>query len=168
MISISIPYEFISRHARLDWSDVAYGLENRYIAPKVAIETAVSRLCEDDSASVEEVELAGLSEAESVYELVERLSENEFRENEERKNKWLFLVLAWLYEIKESLDDPLSLVEEVYSDFDYPQELATFVRYMPMDGPDLGSKEANEARLYENWKTYLDQMSEFLKWGEQG
>ncbi|RYE51739.1 MAG: hypothetical protein EOP21_00575 [Hyphomicrobiales bacterium] len=27
---------------------------------------------------------------------------------------------------------------------------------MPMDEPDLGSRELNERRLYERWKRYLD------------
>ena len=48
---------------------------------------------------------------------------------------------------------------EVYSDFGYPPRIAGFVRYMPAEQPDLGSRELNEQRLYENWKRYLDQTS---------
>jgi hypothetical protein len=159
MILYTIPYEFILKHTRLDWSEVAYGLDNGYIAPDVAIEAAVSRLCEDDSASADEVELAGLSRGDIVTELVERLSGYEFSENEESKDKWLFLVLAWLYEIRESLDDPRRLIEEVYEHFDYPEEMSAFVRDMYTEDPYLKSKEANEARFYAYWKTYLDEAS---------
>jgi hypothetical protein len=66
------------------------------------------------------------------------------------------LVLAWIYEHRGAFLDPLQTVEEVYADFGYPERIAGFVRYMPMDGPDLGSREANEQRLMERWKEYLD------------
>lgn len=62
---------------------------------------------------------------------------------------------AWLFERRASVHDPLGMVEEVYSDFGYPPEIAAFVRYMPMVGPDLGNREQNEARLYDHWKSYL-------------
>lgn len=48
------------------------------------------------------------------------------------------------------------MVEEIYADFGYPPELAAFVRYMPMVGPDLGTTTLNEARMYERWQAYLD------------
>lgn len=65
------------------------------------------------------------------------------------------LVLAWIYENREGVADPLGIVEEIYADFDYPGEVAPFVRYMPMSGPDLCSREKNEERMYGNWKAYL-------------
>ncbi|MCB9913053.1 MAG: hypothetical protein H6827_08665 [Planctomycetes bacterium] len=36
--------------------------------------------------------------------------------------------------------------------------MASFVRYMPKVGPDSGSREANERRLFERWKRYVDEM----------
>jgi hypothetical protein len=65
-------------------------------------------------------------------------------------------VLAWLYERRDELPDPLACVDEVYADFDYPPQIARLVRYMPMDGPDLGSREANERRMFERWREYLE------------
>lgn len=75
----------------------------------------------------------------------------------EMEAKWLYLVLDWLYQHRADLADPLQTVEEVYADFGYPECLSSFVRYMPMQGPDLGSRAANEARLFERWKSYLDE-----------
>jgi hypothetical protein len=68
-------------------------------------------------------------------------------------------VLAWFYEHRAEVPDPLQRVEEVYADFGYPEQLAKFVRYMPMEGPDLGSREANERRLFERWKRYVDDVA---------
>ena len=38
-----------------------------------------------------------------------------------------------------------------------PKRIEKFVRYMPMVGPHLGSREAAERRLFERWKQYLDE-----------
>ncbi|HFC6348968.1 TPA: DUF2247 family protein, partial [Neisseria lactamica] len=45
-----------------------------------------------------------------------------------------------------------------YADFDYPEEIESFVRYMPpKDGyiPSAHSNEENIARLYVHWERYL-------------
>jgi hypothetical protein len=75
----------------------------------------------------------------------------------ELRAKWLCVVLAWIFEHRNEYADPLRAVEEVYADFDYPARIASFVRYMPSDDPDLGSRELNEARLYEKWQSYLQE-----------
>ena len=69
--------------------------------------------------------------------------------------KWLYLALAWLFENRDSVSDPLVQVEMIYADFDYPPEITSLVYYMPCDEPDLGSRELNEARIYANWENYL-------------
>jgi hypothetical protein len=156
----NIPYDFIRERVCLGWPDVSYALEQQLIAPKVAIEKATERLCEANSASDDEVELAGLSESDSIMEIVLRLAKAGNASTEEDvRAKWLYIVLGWLFENRESVNDALGVVEEVYSDFGYPREVALFVRYMPMVGPDLGNREQNEARLYVYWKNYIDEAS---------
>lgn len=153
-----IPYEFISQRVKVGWNEIKFGLDHQLTTPKTAIEKATQQLCDTDTASPEVIELAGLAASEPVADLITRLAKAETSPDDEYvKAKWLYLALAWLFENRESLVDPLSLVEEVYSDFDYPREIASFVRYMPMEGPDLKNREQNEARLFDNWKAYLDQ-----------
>jgi hypothetical protein len=50
-------------------------------------------------------------------------------------------------ENKDSYSDPLVLVEQLYADFNYPETIASFVRYMPSEEPDLGYLELNEVHL---------------------
>jgi hypothetical protein len=53
----------------------------------------------------------------------------------------------------------LETVEAIYADFDYPEEVAQFVRYMPVtDGydPSCYSAEESQARLFEKWQGYLE------------
>ena len=152
-----IPYEFISQRVPMTWTDVRFGLDNQLLKPKAAIDKATQQLCDTDAASKEVVELASLVESESVIDLVTHLAKAETEpSNEIVKAKWLYLVLAWLFENRESLVDPLQIVEGVYSDFDYPRQIKSFVRYMPMKEPNLGNREQNEARLFDHWKAYLD------------
>jgi hypothetical protein len=160
MTVTDIPYEFISQRAELNWNEIKFGLDQQLIKPKAAINRATEHLCATDAGPKELVELASRTESESVAELVFRLADAETPPTDEQmKAKWLYLVLAWLFENRESLVDALGMVESVYSDFDYPKEIAPFVRYMPMDGPDLGNREQNEARMFDRWKTYLDRAS---------
>jgi hypothetical protein len=160
MTVTDIPYEFVSQRVELGWNEIKFGLDQRLIKPKAAIDRATEQLCAADGAQKEAVELASRTENESVAELVLRLADAEKPPTDERmKAKWLYLVLAWLFENRQSLVDALGMVESVYSDFDYPKEVAPFVRYMPMDGPDLGNREQNEARLFDRWNTYLNRAS---------
>lgn len=65
--------------------------------------------------------------------------------------KWTYLELKAAYDLRDRLNDPLGVVEEVYADFDYPAPVAAFVRYMP---PPPGAPVGEEA-LYKRWSTYL-------------
>lgn len=160
MITAKIPYEFIRQRAKLNWNEIMFGLEHEFISPEAAINKASDRLNSGEDVSNKEIELAGLPKSESVTDLVTSLASAEAAPSDENiRALWLYLVLAWLYEKRNTIADPLGAVEEVYSDFGYPGEIAAFVRYMPMTGPDLSSRTKNEERLYDYWKTYLDERS---------
>ena len=157
MAIVEIPYELICQRVELDWNDIKFGIEHQLVKPKAAVEKATEQLREVNRAPKEVIELAGLAASESVVDLVSRLARAETSTGDAYvKAKWLYLVLDWLFDYRASLVDPLEMVETVYSDFDYPKEIASFVRYMPMNGPDLGNREQNEARLFDRWKEYLD------------
>lgn len=108
------------------------------------------------------VELAGLSKSDvsMVGELLDRLANNSTDEdNIEAKAKWLYLQLAWLFENRLTIDDPLGEVEKIYADFDYPEDVASFVRYMPASDeydPSMHSADENLLRLMTKWEGYLE------------
>lgn len=158
MIILKIPYEFISQRAKICWNDILFAIEHQLVTPELAIDKAKEISSNQENILKEESELASSPKDEPVVELVSRLASAEAHPTEEEISaKWLYLALAWLYNNRDSVADPLSIVEEIYADFDYPREIAPFIRYMPMVGPDLGSREKNEQRLYDYWKEYLDQ-----------
>jgi hypothetical protein len=156
IVRLRIPYSFVRSRVRISWRDALFGLTNELLDPLAAIELAAEQV--DERADPILVALAAGAN-DWVLQRVERLAENESpRSDDEIRDKWLYLVLAWIYENRDRFPDPLQRVEEVYADFGYPEPLAKFVRYMPMEGPDLGSREANERRLFERWKQYLDEV----------
>ncbi|MBE1496347.1 hypothetical protein H4696_003447 [Amycolatopsis lexingtonensis] len=44
---------------------------------------------------------------------------------------WIYLSLAWIYQSNLTEDALLNVIEELYSDFEYPEEMEGFVKYMP-------------------------------------
>jgi len=157
-MNIRLNYEFICKKAILSWNDILYGVNNRIISSDVAIEHAVFIISkgEDDNKGL--LELASLYKGEDIHPHIDKLAEAEsVEDNEVIIEKWLYLLLTWIYENRENYDDPLSMVEQLYGEFDYPDSIINFVRYMPTDEPSLGSLELNEARLYDKWKDYLNE-----------
>jgi hypothetical protein len=128
LIKLNIPSTFILERTRLSRREILYGVEN------------------------------DLLERAPVPGLVEELAGHEPQPESTIRDKWLYLVLAWVYEQQANFEEPLRTVEEIYADFGYPPHIASFVRYMPSDEPDLG-RELNERRLYTKWKQYLDEAS---------
>lgn len=157
LIKLNITPSFIKERTHLTWREALFGIDNELLSPGAAVDFAADQLAMFDDAASELITLAGLSAEEPTRDLVKQLADAEPQQDQEvMRNKWLYLALAWIFEHRGSFPDPLRTVEEVYSDFGYPEAVASFVRYMPMEEPDLGSTEANERRLYEKWKRYLE------------
>lgn len=159
-----IPWSFLRKWTRLSWREAAVGYHNHWLDWASAVDLACDCLAEgQDDALV--VELASISgpDAHAVGELLDKLASVSSEVVATSPNeKWLYLILLWLYECRQSVDDPLEEVEGIYADFDYPEDVAPFVRYMPpTDGYDPSSHSVaeNQARLYENWKGYLERMA---------
>jgi hypothetical protein len=149
-MNLKIPWAFIRSRAHLTWREVEFGLQNGWLTDEAAIDIAISHVtASDDSPDV--VELASVLPHErcKVPEIVRRLTK---RGPECSKDKWLFLLLAWLYEHRDDIEEPLGGVEELYADFDYPEEMASFVRYMPPQDPS----RVGESYLFDAWRRYLD------------
>lgn len=160
-LSRNFNYDYITKKVKLTWDDIVYGIENGYVSPDIAIEHAISEVarCEEYPESL--IDLASLRKGESVYPHLNELANLERiqQDNECIKQKWMYLVLDWVYYNKDKYSDSLGLVEQIYSDFDYSEQISTFVRYMPTNEPDLGSLELNKARLFKNWKRYLEEQN---------
>lgn len=153
---ICVEYDFIKQRTILCWQDIRYALQHEFITIDVAMRYCVDRIAiEQDQVS----DLVGMylsSDSEEIVSYVKNFAESELPISLcDIQRKWIYIVLSWLYDNRHEYFDPLEMVESVYSTFDYPKAIASFVRYMPMQGPDLGSKEKNEMRLMERWHEYI-------------
>jgi hypothetical protein len=158
LVRLRIPHHFIQGRVPMTWRDVLFGLEQELLEPNAPVDFALEQLAREKEPVPELVELAGMDKQGQSRSLVESLARRDQDEaTEEARRKWLYLVLAWILEHRDEFPDPLRAVEEVYADFGYPAEIASFVRYMPSNAPDLGSREQNEARLFARWLAYLEE-----------
>lgn len=160
IVKLQIPLGFIQARTCLTWHEVLFGVANELFSPEAAAELAAQQLGKEADTSSALVDLVILDENESRVPLIQRLAAAEPEEHSgEPQQKWLYLVLAWMFAHKDSYSDPFGAVEAVYADFGYPECISSLVRYMPMLDADLGSKQANEQRLYDKWKAFVDEAS---------
>lgn len=158
LLALKIRRDFIeSKLGGLTWQDALFGLENQLIDPRAIQELAVTDLDQPEPpASL--IELATSETHDPVLDQVRDLAEREsIQADSLSSRRWLYLVLAWLFEHRDQLPDPLQAVETVYAEFDYPEDVAGFVRYMPSDDPDLADRQLNEERLIGKWGRYLSE-----------
>lgn len=72
------------------------------------------------------------------------------------KNKWLYIIIKYLYVFKEKFDDCYEVIEEVYADFDYPSSIESFIRYMPTKDIVITNDSVEGVpKLQKNWENYL-------------
>lgn len=151
-------YEFASKIVCFNWREVLTAIERQFVSRQFAIDFAMAKLAVLDEYPDALVDLASLNKNDDIHPFIDNLAVLDEAPND-AEEKLLYFVLAWLYETKDSYDDPLSIVEEVYADFDYPEHISGFIKYMPSDEPDLGSVEKNCARLVEMWNHFLEEQS---------
>lgn len=117
-----------------------------------------------DEENKDALKLAIIESNESIFPYIEKLIEIEKPQNkEEIEKKWIYILMYWTYLNIDQYDDPLLVVEDIYCEFNHPQLLSKFIRYMPSDEPDLGSKELNIQRIYKRWQIYLKENSFYKK-----
>jgi hypothetical protein len=161
--NFSIPFSFINGILPLNWEEIYWGYERHFLGWKDIFDFSEQKLSTsvEDKNAEEENELCwiGKDEIYKIEELVKKLATKDQAENKAViEKKWLFLCLKWLYENRNSFEDPLGYVEQIYADFDYPPEIEDFVRYMPVTNgyePSKHSKVENENRLLNLWVGFL-------------
>lgn len=156
-LNILMPYEYVSSIVSLNWYDILFSVEQEFLPAKAAIEHAIIELGKEDNPEQNVVELACLVNGESIHPYIDELASQQSEQNKnDTKGKILFVLLNWVYSNKEMYSDPLEVVEIIYADFDYPEIISNFVRYMPRNEEISGSIESGIKRLYDTWKNYLD------------
>ncbi|NID06719.1 DUF2247 family protein [Luteibacter jiangsuensis] len=135
----------------MSWAELAYGLDRHFISSRGVVDYAIDSLSIDSPEA--HYELAGLDGADpnDVKDLLARLSRSERSEGRMRCI-WIYLTLLWVYRNQDSYSDVFQVAELLYADFDYPECMASIIRYMPPKQPGRGGK----TELLENWRVLLE------------
>lgn len=152
MSALIIPSNFIIKFKNISWHDFEYALDKNIILEKTLVDYAIMKISLDRYSDLE-FELASCNPKEScqVLEIFYKLLENKSNQDEIAK-KWTYFCLLFIYENKGDFDDPLGIIEDLYSDFDYPEYIKQLVRYMPSDDGRLVDFD-------KEWRIFLDNNS---------
>lgn len=160
MIEFPPTLDFCLRVMVLNWKDIIWGVERGIFSWKDVRNFALAKLDRNSSTFDIENEISMLDKnnASEIMSLARDAAsiDCEFGNIADR---WRFLLLKWIYENRNTFTHPLGVVEELYAEFDYPQDMESFVPFLPpSDGwdPTKHSSSENEMRLFGNWRTYLE------------
>ncbi|MFH3829085.1 DUF2247 family protein [Acinetobacter nosocomialis] len=153
-----VPADFINEKVTLSWCDIKWGYENNLITCELPIKKAENIVLTEIYTKAE-LELSFLipSESDDIVPFLNELC-SETKEDSIIREKWLYILLSWLWINRESFEDTLDEVESIYTDFDYPAEIESFIKYIPpTDGydPSIHSHTENINHLMSNWEKYL-------------
>jgi hypothetical protein len=158
-MTTQIPISFCLDKSRLDWCDVQWGYRNHLISWRDIVWLAAKKLADAPfDEDIKKLSGVGKETVWIVSEQLEQIAKRVVCHEEVMKGKWLYLVLSWLYETRAEHTDPLDYVEQIYADFGYPDQITSFVRYMPpADGRDTLSlsRQENIESMMNYWRNYL-------------
>ncbi|MEV4090648.1 DUF2247 family protein [Streptosporangium saharense] len=160
-IGFTIPADFVWSRVRLHLEDVACGFRMGWLNREGVVSLCLMAVREGvDDPLFQELAFLLREELCRVDEILG--SRQADCRTSDRKAVWLYLSLAWLHENREKVNEPLEVVEALYSDFDHPEALEGFVRYMPAPA----GAEVGEAAMLARWRSYLDEQAERYSWKE--
>jgi len=150
---VELPASFVIEHGFPTSAELAYGFSEGFLSRYGVVGVASAKLEAGVQLSAVEERVALLLSDE--YGLVDELMDDlrvSSEPWERRARFWLLLVLAWVLERQDEFEDPLGVVEMLYSDFDYPREIEGLVRFMPQQ---LG-QEVGVAAIERRWEAFVD------------
>jgi len=153
LISYQIPSGYVLDRVVPTGAEIACGVTQGWLSPGDAVAIAVEKLDRGCLLTPPEERLALLlaDDLDEVPALVSELVVG-YEPTELRERLWLFLALDWLADHRGDFEDPYEVIEMLYADFDYTDEIAGLVRWMPMaEGGSTGLAAINE-----RWQSYLD------------
>lgn len=62
---------------------------------------------------------------------------------------WLFLAVSYVHANWDVIDEPHVMIESIFADFDHPDEMRSFIRFMPYEEPGEPPEGYVESRLAE-------------------
>lgn len=153
---------FEENNIKYDWNTVYVGLKLSLLELEEVQNYAVSIIENTETSNEIIMELAWGIEEQRLEESIRSLLENkdiqeDSKEFELEERKWRYCILKQISN-KYSGKDILSKINDIFTHFGYPNDMMSFVNYMPTtDGynPTEHTYEQNFNRLMNNFKSFL-------------
>lgn len=155
-VTLQIPWSFVAERLALGWREIHFGLAAGLVTPAFAHAAGIARL----ETALDDPLLLALACADDDHETrdaVQRLADRS-PVGRPCDATWLYLAMAWIHAHHAH---PLSVIDALYADFDYPDAIAGLVSYMPFDGPT--DPDGGRARRLADWAAWLDTEQHRLK-----
>ncbi|TFC22113.1 DUF2247 family protein [Cryobacterium sp. MDB1-18-2] len=156
LVKFAIPAEFVTARVLVTPGELVHGYRHGWLSDRAVVDVALAAF--DAGAglpsAVEELALLLSDDLGRAPELVEDLARSSVDEPNPGE-VWLFLALAWVFEHRSEYLEPFEVVEMLYADFDYPEEIEGLVRFMPRPQGSASRYGAIEQR----WDDFVSRKS---------
>ncbi|MFZ5637844.1 MAG: DUF2247 family protein [Pseudomonadota bacterium] len=152
MISREVPYSFISARHKLSWIALILGLQEGWLSKQDALENCASLDIPDEARLPE-----GPCSAEDFLAYLKENASLDSAQISDARLSWLRILMAWIFENRNEMNDPLACVEQLYADFGYPDEIYDLVRFNVPSGeyrPQDHTIQQNHDRFMKMWELY--------------
>ncbi len=146
----------------LDWYVVYHGIKENLLDLQVAREFVLRKMERNEEVSDEELELSWESKSQlDVLETIEKISNLQLDDAEKMKiakNKIRIAIVVNLRNCEVNSSRLFQKMDMVYADFDYPEDMESFISYMPVKDNYIAAEhtqEENEHRLLNNLDLFI-------------
>lgn len=158
VLPIKLPDNYIENNYIGSWKGLFVGLDKGWLSIKAAITIAKKIASKKQNPSEKEIEVLFLDylEENNAKSLISQLSLDQGED--EAIEEWCYIFLKWLHEFTDSSESLSNLIDYIYAELGYPEEIAHLVSYMPLESFDKEHplKQSNfEQYLREKIEKYL-------------
>lgn len=138
----------------LTHEEIFYGFSNLFLDEKNTIILLDKNLLGDSYIPQEIIDILLLKDNElfQLKSLLKKLIHEDEMDEDILREKWILLKLFWLYSMKDSFSNVQGVIDNLYSELDYPEIMNSIVSYMPAIEQD------NDKTLNEKWRDLLDNL----------
>jgi hypothetical protein len=120
------PFKILIGLGLMCWSTIVFGFRRGWVKRSEIFDYAVTRLVNDSHADSEDVAIIAGGEYLSDDELLGLMSKQVERvDSASDLEKWLLAFLLWIEASGNSDQDKINRLQEVYADFNYPENMAS-------------------------------------------
>lgn len=152
LVRFTIPADFISARVTLTTEELVWGYRESWLSP-----SALAELARDISADLpdlpaeEEMLYLLPSEAEEKVRTAILAYDNVNSANPETGKVWGYLALAIVHERRDTISGFWDLIEMMWSDLGYPEEMEPFIYHLPLPP----GEEPGELAMLRRLESYL-------------